>query len=124
MFTCTGSEANDLALRVARAATGGTGVIVTDNAYHGVTLATAGAKIRGNDEYDLRAPHAFAKLFADDPALHARAAAVAARTFELAEFLLHVVGFQRLAVGEGIEKKVDDFAAEVAAQVASAKQSA
>jgi 4-aminobutyrate aminotransferase-like enzyme len=41
MFTCTGSEANDLALRLARAATGGTGVIVTDNAYHGVTLATA-----------------------------------------------------------------------------------
>ncbi len=41
MFTCTGSEANDLALRIARAATSGTGVIVTDNAYHGVTLATA-----------------------------------------------------------------------------------
>jgi 4-aminobutyrate aminotransferase-like enzyme len=41
MFTCTGSEANDLALRIARACTGGTGVIVTDNAYHGVTLATA-----------------------------------------------------------------------------------
>ncbi len=41
MFTCTGSEANDLACRIARAATGGTGVIVTDNAYHGVTLATA-----------------------------------------------------------------------------------
>jgi 4-aminobutyrate aminotransferase-like enzyme len=37
MFTCTGSEANDLALRVAKAATGGTGVIVTENAYHGVT---------------------------------------------------------------------------------------
>ena len=41
MFTCTGSEANDLALRVARACTGGTGVIVTSNAYHGVTLALA-----------------------------------------------------------------------------------
>ncbi len=41
MFTCTGSEANDLALRIARAATGGSGVIVTENAYHGVTLATA-----------------------------------------------------------------------------------
>jgi elongation factor Ts len=27
-------------------------------------------------------------------------------------------------VGEGIERKVDDFAAEVAAQVAAAKQSA
>ena len=42
MFTCTGSEANDLGYRIARAATGGTGVIVTGNAYHGVTLATAG----------------------------------------------------------------------------------
>ncbi len=41
MFTCTGSEANDLALRIAFAHTGGTGVIVTQNAYHGVTLATS-----------------------------------------------------------------------------------
>ena len=41
MFTCTGSEANDLALRLARAATGGTGVIVTTNAYHGVTASVA-----------------------------------------------------------------------------------
>ena len=41
MFTCTGSEANDLALRIARAATGGTGVIVTENAYHGVTASVA-----------------------------------------------------------------------------------
>jgi 4-aminobutyrate aminotransferase-like enzyme len=41
MFTCTGSEANDLALRVARTCTGGTGFIVTANAYHGVTSALA-----------------------------------------------------------------------------------
>ena len=41
MFTCTGSEANDLALRIARYHTGGTGVIVTANAYHGVTAAVA-----------------------------------------------------------------------------------
>jgi 4-aminobutyrate aminotransferase-like enzyme len=41
MFTCTGSEANDLALRIAKAATGGTGVIVTENAYHGVTTEVA-----------------------------------------------------------------------------------
>ncbi|PAY05998.1 aspartate aminotransferase family protein [Bradyrhizobium sp. UFLA03-84] len=41
MFTCTGSEANDLALRVARTCTGGTGVIVTRTAYHGVTGALA-----------------------------------------------------------------------------------
>jgi len=37
MFTCTGSEANDLALRIARQFTGGTGVIITRFAYHGVT---------------------------------------------------------------------------------------
>ena len=42
-FTCTGSEANDLAMRVARAHTGGTGLIVTDWAYHGVTSAIAEA---------------------------------------------------------------------------------
>ncbi|MEP6480029.1 MAG: aminotransferase class III-fold pyridoxal phosphate-dependent enzyme, partial [Rhodoglobus sp.] len=41
MFTCTGSEANDLALRIAKYATGGTGVIVTANAYHGVTTEVA-----------------------------------------------------------------------------------
>ena len=41
MFTCTGSEANDLAVRVARSATGATGFIVTANAYHGVTAALA-----------------------------------------------------------------------------------
>ena len=41
MFTCTGSEANDLALRIAKAATGGEGVIVTRNAYHGITTEIA-----------------------------------------------------------------------------------
>jgi len=39
VLTCTGSEANDLALRVAQAATGGTGFIVTETAYHGNTVA-------------------------------------------------------------------------------------
>jgi 4-aminobutyrate aminotransferase-like enzyme len=39
MFSCTGSEANELALRIARACTGGTGLIVTDYAYHGNTKA-------------------------------------------------------------------------------------
>ena len=41
MFACSGSEANDLALRVARTCTGGTGFIVTETAYHGVTSAMA-----------------------------------------------------------------------------------
>lgn len=39
MFCCTGSEANELAVRMARAATGGEGLIVTEFAYHGNTKA-------------------------------------------------------------------------------------
>lgn len=41
MFTCTGSEANDLALRMARYYTGGQGIIVTDFAYHGNSEAVS-----------------------------------------------------------------------------------
>ena len=41
MLTCTGSEANDLAYRIAKDRTGGTGVIVTDTAYHGITDAVS-----------------------------------------------------------------------------------
>lgn len=41
MFTCTGSEANDLATRVAKYATGNQGVIVTSGAYHGLTTEVA-----------------------------------------------------------------------------------
>lgn len=37
ILTCTGSEANDIALRMAQAATGKTGIIATDNTYHGNT---------------------------------------------------------------------------------------
>jgi 4-aminobutyrate aminotransferase-like enzyme len=39
VLTCTGSEANDLALRIAKTATGGAGFIVTEAAYHGNTAA-------------------------------------------------------------------------------------
>ncbi|PIE13644.1 MAG: aspartate aminotransferase family protein [Rhodobacterales bacterium] len=41
MFTCTGSEANDIALRMARAVTGQKGVIATDHTYHGNTMAVS-----------------------------------------------------------------------------------
>ena len=43
------------------------------------------------------------KIFADDPALLARARDIAARTFELAEFLLHVLDFRRPDQGEATE---------------------
>ena len=41
MFVNSGSEANDLAWRIATAATGGSGGIVTEHAYHGITEAIA-----------------------------------------------------------------------------------
>jgi 4-aminobutyrate aminotransferase-like enzyme len=40
-FTCTGSESNELALRIARECTGHQGVITTSHAYHGNTAAVA-----------------------------------------------------------------------------------
>ncbi|TBU71920.1 aspartate aminotransferase family protein [Pseudomonas daroniae] len=80
MFTCTGSEANDLALRIARHYTGGTGVIITRFAYHGVTgdisslspslgasiqLPVHARTVRAPDAYRLGAEQA-GKLFAED----------------------------------------------------------
>ena len=41
VFTCTGSESVDLALRIARNVTGGTGFIATENAYHGNTTSVS-----------------------------------------------------------------------------------
>lgn len=35
VFTCTGTEANEVAIMMARSATGGRGIICTDGAYHG-----------------------------------------------------------------------------------------
>lgn len=41
-YTCTGSEAIDLAIRTARHATGHRGLIISEHAYHGTTVAAAG----------------------------------------------------------------------------------
>ncbi|MCU0775415.1 MAG: aspartate aminotransferase family protein [Ideonella sp.] len=41
ILVCTGSEANDIALRMAQAMTGKRGIIATDNTYHGNTTATS-----------------------------------------------------------------------------------
>ena len=41
LMVCSGSEANDVALRMAQAVTGKTGIIGTDNTYHGNTSAVS-----------------------------------------------------------------------------------
>lgn len=46
IMTCTGSEANDVALRMAQAVTGRQGVIATDNTYHGNTAAVSALSSR------------------------------------------------------------------------------
>lgn len=46
ILTCTGSEANDIALRMAQAITGRTGVVATDNTYHGNTAAVSALSSR------------------------------------------------------------------------------
>ena len=68
IFTCTGSEANDLALRLARIKTGKTGVVVTRAAYHGNTAAVteispSSYKIGGPPDH-------VAVIDAPDPAIH------------------------------------------------------
>lgn len=41
ILTCTGSEANDIALRMAQTVTGARGIIATDHTYHGNTMAVS-----------------------------------------------------------------------------------
>lgn len=61
ILACSGSEANDLAMRIAVKATGGTGFIVTDSAYHGNTawvtdLSPAALKQRELPEHVVSIP--------------------------------------------------------------------
>lgn len=75
MFACTGTEANELALRLARAATGNTGMIVTEHAYHGNSWAVAQitscytkADKRGDNIVTVPIPDMFRGSHAGDPA--------------------------------------------------------
>lgn len=82
MYACTGSEVNDLALRVAEMHTAATGVIITTDAYHGNTAAVTaispslgGATALGPHVRAVPAPDSYrvpedqlAQRFADDVA--------------------------------------------------------
>lgn len=74
MFACTGTEANELALRLARAKTGASGMIVTDHAYHGTSWAISqitscyqSGEERGDNIVTVPAPDSYRGLYADDP---------------------------------------------------------
>lgn len=78
IFTCTGSEANDIALRMARAVTGKTGVIVTDHTYHGNTMAVSqlNSKYGAPEQWDniayVPAPDSYRLMDSDTWAGHVR----------------------------------------------------
>ncbi|MBB3771692.1 4-aminobutyrate aminotransferase-like enzyme [Angulomicrobium tetraedrale] len=67
VLTCTGSESNDLALRLAARTSGGTGFIVTRTAYHGNTAAVTEVS---PSSYKRGGPPAHVRVVpAPDPAL-------------------------------------------------------
>ncbi len=75
MFACTGTEANELALRLARSVTGNDGMIVTEHAYHGnswaiaqITSCYTTADKRGDNIVTVPTPDMFRGLHAGDPA--------------------------------------------------------
>jgi 4-aminobutyrate aminotransferase-like enzyme len=105
MFCCTGSESNELALRIARTATGRKGVIVADYAYHGNTQAIyeiTTSDIPASDLPDyvvtVPAPDTYRGRYRDDDAAvlyagHVREAValLRARGFEPAAFVIDTI---------------------------------
>ncbi len=93
MFSCTGTEANELALRLARAKTGGTGMIVSEHAYHGnswaiaqITTACETSEERGDNIVSVPSPDSYRGLYAgQDQAAEKYAAHVATAIDMLAQ---------------------------------------
>ena len=92
-FTCTGSEANDLALQMARRFTGAKGVAVFDHAYHGnsaLTLAASPSEYPASERPDwlcvLEPPNLYRGPYrADDPKAAAKYLALAVQSFDALE---------------------------------------
>jgi len=84
MFVCTGTEANDLAFRIARTVSGNYGAIVTEHAYHGnsmvvTELSTAEYPAEERPDYlqAVEAPNPFRGSFRyDEPELGEKYAAL------------------------------------------------
>ena len=98
MFVCSGSEANELALRIARAATDGQGTIVTAHSYHGNTSTLAQVSTahdwiaRGLDVQAVPAPDTY-RTSPDEDAAEVRRALGELRTagIQPAAFLIDTI---------------------------------
>ncbi len=126
VLCCSGSEANDLAMRVAMKATGARGFIVTETAYHGNTLAVTeispSSWRRGGRPDHVRlvaAPTAAA--YGDDPA-GGFAAAVAAAAAELEAAGVGLAAFicDTILSSDGIYADPPGFLAQAAAAARAA----
>lgn len=118
VYTCTGSEAVDLALRVARYETGARGVVCTAHAYHGTTAAAAAVSpslgpnnVIGDDVVLVTAPDAEH----DDPATMAEQFAARVRS-AIAELHRRGVGFAGMIVdsilsSDGVQSDPEGFLA-------------
>lgn len=87
IMVCTGSEANDIALRMAEAVTGKRGIIATDHTYHGNTATVAQlsrtnipATGDGSHVRHVPAPDSYRPLGGTAGEAHARAFAAAVET--------------------------------------------
>ena len=90
-FVCTGTEANDLAVQIARTVTGHHGVVVTERSYHGnseLVGRSRPTRIRPSDRPDwlgvVEPPNMYRGPFrADDDTTEADEPTLAARYAEL-----------------------------------------
>ncbi|MEL7301195.1 MAG: aspartate aminotransferase family protein [Pseudomonadota bacterium] len=121
ILVCTGSEANDIALRMAQAATGKRGFIATDATYHGNTAAVSQLSTRrppiggyGDHVRFVPAPHTLAPL-GGTPEGQGRAFAESVRT-AIEALEANGAGFAGIMVcpifaNEGLPDLPDDFLA-------------
>jgi 4-aminobutyrate aminotransferase-like enzyme len=126
MLTCTGTEANELALRIARFVSGGTGVIVSDFSYHGNSAALA-AVTTGLPAPEALAPHARAVPIPDlshgddDPAQLARDYAdrvlQAVRSLTAAGIKPAAILFESIFSTEGLPRVPQGFLEQAVAHV-------
>ena len=112
----SGSEANDLAWRIARHATGGSGGIVTSWAYHGVTEATFAFS---PESWGDRPPPPHVRLVEPPPAPPA-AVASAVESLDAAGHGVAAMFVDGVLTSDGIRGPAHDWTAEAAALVHAA----
>ncbi len=131
ILTCTGSEANDVALRMAQAVTGRTGVIATDFTYHGNTTAVSQLSTRmppvggyGGHVRHVPAPDAYRPLGGEGGKVFAEAWAAAVEK-AIASLQESPFGFSALIIdpffaNEGFPDLPENFLAPAVAAVKKA----